>query len=68
MGRITRDEQHQAAYERIFAEIEDQVRAEWNEEFGEDNPRFPFAPDRAAIHREVTRRLDEIERNRKQDQ
>lgn len=50
------DEQHQASYDAIEAQVIAECRAEWEAEFG-DSPKFPFKPSPASIHREVMRRM-----------
>lgn len=41
------DERHQQRYEELFAELEDDARAEWEREFGPDPS---YKPDGARIH------------------
>jgi hypothetical protein len=50
----------EAAYEAAEAEILSALRAEWDEEFGADNPRFPFRPDGAKVHVMVMDKLREL--------
>lgn len=44
------EERIKEAYDAEYARVLDAQRAEWEAEFGKDNPRFPFEPDGTAIH------------------
>jgi len=50
------DTQEQEAYMRFEAEVQDELRAEWQAQFG-GNPKFPFNPDGRNIHRRAMARL-----------
>lgn len=51
------DEQEQAVYDRMYAEIEAHAREEHDREFG---PGVPFKPNSTAIHNQVTLRIRNI--------
>jgi hypothetical protein len=64
MRRIIPAAQRQAAqeradelYERVSAEVEDEMRAEWERHFGKDNPTFPFTPHPQTIHAVTVSRI-----------
>lgn len=48
------DERHQKRYEELFAEFEDDARAEWEREFGPDPN---YKPDGARIHAMVMSKM-----------
>jgi hypothetical protein len=45
-------------YDRLHDEEVARQRAEWEEEFGADNPRFPFKP--RGVHAKVVRQMDSM--------
>ncbi len=48
----------QANYDRIYAEIEDAQRAEYEAEFGEEyRAKYPFKADGSEIHQQVQSRI-----------
>lgn len=56
--RARHDEQHQARYDDLYAEIEAAERQEYDEEFGTDyRQRHPYKPDGARIHAKVLEKL-----------
>lgn len=48
------DERHAQRYEELFAEVEDDMRAEWEREFGPDPG---YKPDGARIHAVVMAKM-----------
>lgn len=59
--RDKRQESHQALYDRLFAEIEDEERTEYEDQFGaEYRARHPFKLDGARTHAKVVKRMQEL--------
>lgn len=59
--RDRNEEQEQAVYDSMYAELEEQAREEHDREFG---PAIPYKPNSGAIHEQVTLRIRNIiERN-----
>lgn len=59
--RDRREDMNQELYERVFAEIEDEERAQYEVSFGSFyKERFPYKQDGAAIHAKVVKRLQEL--------
>lgn len=52
------EEQADQIYDRLYCAEEDRQRAEWEEEFGTDNPRFPFKP--SGVHAKVVGQMDSM--------
>lgn len=57
--RRTREEQQAERYAELYAVDEDRRRAEWEAEFGANNPVFPFKSDGLAIHSAVTAQMNQ---------
>lgn len=55
--RDRNDEQEQALYDEMYAELEAQAREEHDRHFG---PGVPYTPNSTAIHDQVTRRIRNI--------
>jgi hypothetical protein len=54
-----------ALYDHLYCEEEDRQRAEWEEEFGADDPRFPFKS--SGVHVKVVRQMDSMRGKRFDD-
>lgn len=59
--RDKRQEQHVELYERVFAEIEDEERRQYEDDFGPTyRAKHEYKPDGARIHAKVVKRLREL--------
>lgn len=56
--RDRREERNQELYERVFAEIEDEERRQYEDDFGPTyRAKHPYMADSARIHTKVAKRL-----------
>lgn len=61
--RDRNEEQGDEIYADLYEKEWERLRAEWVEEFGEDNPRFPFRPKAAAIHAAVMKQMADMKQD-----
>lgn len=60
--RDKRQEQHVELYERVFAEVEDEERAKYEDDFGPTyRAKHPYTADGARSHAKVVKRLKDGE-------
>lgn len=56
--RDRREERNQELYERVFAEIEDEERQQYEDDFGPTyRAKWPYKPDGARTHTKVLKRM-----------
>lgn len=59
--RDRREDMNQELYERVFAEVEDEERRQYEDDFGPNfRAKWPYKPDGARIHAKVVKRLKDL--------
>lgn len=59
--RDRREERSQELYERVFAEVEDEERRQYEDDFGPTyRAKWPYKQDGVCIHAKVVKRMKEI--------
>ena len=56
--RLLAEEREEEHYQELYAKVEDEMKAAWERDFGPTfKAKYPYVPDGAVIHKEVTKRM-----------